>query len=168
MKVKIVTRSCEIKQHEHDYIVKKMENLAKFHINIDHVDVIVKKEGHQYVLELILKALHKDFMIKKKCSSVDEVIDILVDKMGQHLVKHKEKVKDHRKTKINVEATDELSELPYTLVYRGLDSFEKMSKQDAAYQVSHGDEKILIYIDLYTEKLSVAILHDHEIEIVES
>ena len=168
MNVKVLTRNCEIKKHEHDYIISKMEHLDRFHINIDHIDVIIKKEGHQYEIELILKALHKDFLIKKKGSTVDEVIDILVDKMSQHLVKHKEKVKEHQKTKINVAATDELSELPYTLVYRNLDSFEKMSKQDAAYQVSHGDDKVLIYIDLYTNKLSIAILNDHVIEIVES
>jgi putative sigma-54 modulation protein len=168
MNIKVITRSCEIKKHEHDYIISKMEHLSRFHINIDHIDVIIKKEGHEYEIELILKALHKDFLIKKKGSTVDEVIDILVDKIGHHMVKHKEKVKDHQNTKINVALNEEFSDIPYTLVYKNIDAFEKMSKQEAAYIVSHNDEKFLVYVDLYTEKLSIAVLKDHVIEIVES
>lgn len=167
MNVNVITRNCDIKKHEHNYIIGKMEHLERFHINIDHIDVIIKKEGHEYEIELILKALHKDFLIKKKGSTVDEVIDILVDKMSHHLTKHKEKVKDHQKSKTNVLPNEEFSDIAYTLVYRQADSFDKMTRQEAAYQVSHSEDKFFIYVDSHTGKLSIATLKDNVIEIVE-
>lgn len=168
MNINIITRNCKIKEHEHDYIITKMEHLGRFHIKIEHIDVVIKKEGHQYSLELILKALQKDFLIKKHGSTVDEVIDILVDKMGHHLTKHKDRIKEHHKEKLVLNDDKEFSDIAYTLSYKSVDDFEKMSKQEAAYEVSHSNEKFLIYVDLYTDKLSVAVFKDHLVEIVES
>ena len=168
MRIKITSRNYTLKNKEQVYIEEKFQNFTKF-MDIDHVDVIVKEQGHGYELEIMLKAMHKNFIMTKKGSAVEEIVDILVDKMSHQLSKHKERVKSHKKEKSQavldaVGATDS-----YSLVYSSLESLEEYTHQEAADKLVGLEEKFLVYIDSYTKHMSVAVLRDNQtIEFIES
>jgi putative sigma-54 modulation protein len=166
MDIKVVVRNCEIKQAENDYILEKVENLSRFGLNPKNIVVTVKKEGFNYDVELFLNALSKNFVIEKKGEKVTEVIDIIVEKMAVNLIKHKDKVKDHKKQKINVDINEDLVN-DVKVVYKNVDSLESLSNTQAIDKLVNSKNSFLVFRDLYTDVLSIAIKKEDVIEIIE-
>ncbi|MCP4481222.1 MAG: hypothetical protein GY817_00115 [bacterium] len=168
MRIKITSRNYKLKANEQDYLEEKVQNFTKF-MDIDHVDIIIKEESYEYVLEVILKAMHKNFIMKKKGSSLAEVTDILVDKISHQLGKHKERVKSHRKEKSQIVLDEVGADNPYSLIYRSLESLEEYTHAEAADKLILSESKFLVYLDSYTKHMSVAVLKDSKtIEFIES
>lgn len=166
MDIKVVVRNFEIKQAENDYILEKVENLSRFGLNPKNIVVTIKKEGFNYDVELFLNALSKNFVIEKKGEKVTEVIDIIVEKMAVNLIKHKDKVKDHKKQKINVDINEDLVN-DVKVVYKNVDSLESLSNTQAIDKLVNSQNSFLVFRDLYTDVLSIAIKKEDVIEIIE-
>ena len=168
MRTKITSRNYKLKISEQAYIEEKVQSFTKF-MDIDHIDIIIKEQGYQFEIEVLLKAMHKNFVMTKKGSNVEEAIDILVDKMSHQLSKHKEKVKSHQKEKSQVVMNECGADNPYSLVYSSLESLEEYNHQEAADKLLATKEPFIVYIDSYTKHMSVAILKDNQtIEFIES
>lgn len=166
MDIKINARNCEIKKVENDYILEKVENLSRFNLDLKSVNVNVKKEGHGIKIELFLNALSKNFMMEKKGETIMEVIDIIVEKMAVALIKHKDKIKNHKGAKLNT-LVEEKSPSSIEIIYKNKDSLETLSNNDAIEKLVNGNETFIVYKEIYSETINIAIKKDNIIEIIE-
>ncbi len=166
MDIKINARNCEIKKVENDYIVEKVENLSRFNLNLKSVNVNVKKEGYGVKIELFLNALAKNFMMEKKGETIMEVIDIIVEKMAVNLIKHKDKIKDHKALKLNT-LIEEKDFNAVEVIYKSKDSLEVLSNSDAIDKLVNSEDTFLVYKEMYSESINVAVKKNGIIEIIE-
>ncbi len=169
MKLKITARNCKIGKKDLDYIKKKLAALEKFHMHLDKVFLTIKEEKLVYEMELMLKAMHKDFVIKKKSENIQELINLILDKMLLQMAKLKAKVKNHSHPK-SIEIVTEKDLVPhYSLEYKSQESLDKMTHFEAADKLNESSNKMVIYIDANTNKLAVALKkNESTIEIIEA
>lgn len=168
MKLQITARNCKLAKKDLDYIKKKLQGLEKLHMKLDKVFLIIKEEKLVYEMELMLKAMHKDFVMKKKSKNIQELINTIVDKMLLQMSKLKEKVKDHSHPKA-LEIVAETEAVPqYTLEYKNHTSLEKLSHFEAADKLLALNNEVFLYIDINTNKLAAALKkNNNTIEIIE-
>ncbi|MBF0492311.1 MAG: ribosome-associated translation inhibitor RaiA [Deltaproteobacteria bacterium] len=97
MQIHVTFRHLETSEALRDHADKKMEKFKKYlHEPIEvHLVFSVQKKIHQ-VAEVTIKAKHFHFHGIEESEDMYTSIDKLASKVERHLVKHKEKVKDHR------------------------------------------------------------------------
>ncbi len=97
MQTHVTFRHIETSDALREHAEKKIEKFEKFlHEPIEvHLVFSVQKKIHQ-VAEVTIKAKNFHFHGIEESSDMYASIDLLAAKVERHLVKHKEKVKDHR------------------------------------------------------------------------
>jgi putative sigma-54 modulation protein len=94
--IKIVGRHMNVYETVKDYAHSKIAKLDRFYDQIQHIELVLSKEGNDKVAELVIKArVGGQFVAKEKAEEFYAAIDLLVDKMARQLKKQKEKLKEN-------------------------------------------------------------------------
>jgi putative sigma-54 modulation protein len=78
------------------YVEGKLERLTRHFDHVIDASVVLTVEGLQQICECTLHLRGKDLFAEAREPDMYASIDVLVDKLDRQIVKHKEKVTDHR------------------------------------------------------------------------
>jgi putative sigma-54 modulation protein len=166
MMININKRNCSLTSDEEKYIKAKLAKIDKFTEKLERTDVIIKMQKYLYEIEVIVKALYKTFVIKKKGEHIKEIIDIIVDKMECQLTKQKEKIKNHH-PRIK-QQKQEASNIKYNIVFKNYKDLSIMSHEKAISYLDSKGKNFVVYQDLNTNKLCIAVKNNkYEVIIIE-
>ena len=77
-----------------DYAHSKIARLDRYYDQVQHIELILSREGNDKIAEMIIKArVGGQFVGKEKAEEFFAAIDLLVDKMSRQLKKQKEKLR---------------------------------------------------------------------------
>ena len=79
-----------------DYVRNKLERLTRHFDHVIDVTVVLTVEGLQQMVEATVHVRGKDLFAEASEPDMYAAIDILADKLDRQVVKHKEKLTDHR------------------------------------------------------------------------
>lgn len=82
-----------------DFIQERMNKLEKYYDKIVSVDIFLKvektSEKENKFVEIKMNVPGDDFLVKKKCKTFEEAVEISAESLERVLVKRKEKIRDH-------------------------------------------------------------------------
>ena len=97
MQVSFVGRHVEVPDDLRAYAEEKVSKLPRYYNRVQAVEIVVDRESDLISVEMIVRAAGTaPFIAKEVGADVRACIDLLIDKMGRQLSKHKEK---HRNRK---------------------------------------------------------------------
>ena len=102
MNINVRTHHVDITKALKDYALKKMEKLEKYFDNIVDVDVELdisasSAEDARQIVSVIVKVPGNTIRATEASRDMYASIDMVFDKLGVQLKKHKDKLKDHKK-----------------------------------------------------------------------
>ena len=98
MNVNITGRHVEVTQPLRDYVVEKAERLTRFFDRISRMQVTLNVEGDRHIAEMILSASKGVTLIGEEVAGdMYSAVDLVVDKLGRQLKKHKAKLRGARR-----------------------------------------------------------------------
>jgi len=107
MNLQLTGHHLEITPSIRGYVTSKLERITRHFDNVIDVNVILSVDKLQQRIEANVHVRGRDIF----CESIDEnmyaAIDNLVDKLDRQIIKHKEKIVDHRS---NVAAPPKVAE----------------------------------------------------------
>jgi putative sigma-54 modulation protein len=100
MQVNVSARHGHLKSEDQAIIVEKTEKLRRFFDRITAIEVTVDLEHlEKPSVEINASAEHtRDFVASSEATTVISALDSCLEKVGQQLRKHKEKVTGHKAT----------------------------------------------------------------------
>jgi putative sigma-54 modulation protein len=78
------------------YVENKLDRLTRHFDNVIDATVVLTVEGLQQIVEATLHVRGKDLFAEAREPDMYAAIDVLVDKLDRQIVKHKEKLTEHR------------------------------------------------------------------------
>ena len=79
------------------YVDKKIHRLNKYNNRISEMEVVVAGEGLHHKIEIIIKVdNHQRFVANDVNEDAYACFDAALDKIERQLIKHKEKVRNHK------------------------------------------------------------------------
>jgi putative sigma-54 modulation protein len=97
VQLSVTGRHIQITDAMRQYAEDKAGKLSKFYDRIESVDVVLDHESMHHLVEVVVRADHKHtFVAKEKAPDFYEAVDVVVDKIGRQLTRHKTK---HRNRK---------------------------------------------------------------------
>jgi len=97
MHIRITGRHMEITEAMRSYMDKKIHRLNKYNNRISEMEVVVEGEGLHHKIDIIIKAdNHQRFVANNIDEDAYACFDTALDKVERQLVKHKEKVRNHK------------------------------------------------------------------------
>ena len=97
MEIRITGRHVEVPDEVRSYLAEKTARLPRFYDRIHGVDVVLDHESDQFTVELIVHADRKHtFVVHDSGPDTFVLIDLLIDKLERQLVRHKEKMRQHK------------------------------------------------------------------------
>jgi len=98
--VNITGRHVEITHSLKEYVVEKAERLQRFFDRISRMQVTLNVEGDRHIVEMVLSANRGVTLIGEEVAGdMYSAVDLVVDKLGRQLKKHKDKLKNPRRAK---------------------------------------------------------------------
>ena len=98
MKVNITGRHLEITQSMKDYVVEKAERLTRYFDRISRMQVTLSVEGDRHIAEMLLTAKRGVTLIGEEIAGdMYSAVDLVIDKLGRQLKKHKSKMRKARR-----------------------------------------------------------------------
>ncbi|MYM64631.1 ribosome hibernation-promoting factor, HPF/YfiA family [Pseudomaricurvus sp. HS19] len=79
-----------------DYVSNKFEKLERHHDRITSTNVILTVDKLRQIAEASIHVSGKDFHADCESEDMYAAIDLLTDKLDRQLIKHKEKMRNHR------------------------------------------------------------------------
>ena len=97
MQISISGRHLSLSKDTQEYARNKASKLRNFFNKIQTVDIIITKEGGNYVVEIIAKPDRRESIIGSNSGpDVQACIDLSIDKLGRQIIKHKEKIRNRK------------------------------------------------------------------------
>ncbi len=97
MSTQITVRDDSISKSSKRYAEEKVDKLNKFFDGIQSIEVILDTEGPQHRAEIVIAIVKGERLVSSIVhDQMNAAIDLVLDKAERVLVKHKEKVKEHR------------------------------------------------------------------------
>ena len=96
MNLNISGHHLEVTPAIREYVVAKLERVTRHFDNVIDVNVIMSVEKLQQKVEATVHVRGKDIHVEAIDADMYAAIDLLADKLDRQIVKHKEKVQDHR------------------------------------------------------------------------
>ena len=159
MKVTITSRNFNASEHLKDTIEKKIEKLSKYFSEDIVVNVMLSSEKGRDKVEATINAKGTIFRAEEASSAVYDAIDRVVEKLSTQMSRYKDKLqnkyKDHKEIIF--------SEIPDVEQYEDIKvertkNFEliPMPVEEAVIQMELLEHNFFIFIDIETDKVSVA------------
>ena len=101
MQMNITGHHLDITPSLKEYVGAKMEKLERHHDHINHMHVILSVEKLEHRAEAKLDVTGSQLFADARMEDMYAAIDRLVDKLDRQVVKHKEKIKDHRQAEVD-------------------------------------------------------------------
>ncbi len=79
-----------------DYVNNKLEKLSRHHDRITSTNVILSVDKLIQKAEASVHVSGKEFFANSESEDLYAAIDVLADKLDRQLIKHKEKMRNHR------------------------------------------------------------------------
>ena len=97
MHIRITGRHMDITEAMRSYVDKKIHRLSKYNNRISEMEVVVDGEGQYHKIEIIIKADNRQrFVANDTNEDAYACFDTALDKIERQLIKHKEKVRNHK------------------------------------------------------------------------
>jgi ribosome hibernation promoting factor len=78
------------------YVESKLERLTRHFDHVIDATIVLTVDGLQQICECTLHVRGKDLFAEAREPDMYAAIDVLADKLDRQIVKHKEKLTDHR------------------------------------------------------------------------
>jgi putative sigma-54 modulation protein len=165
MKIKVRTHHKDITSTLKEYAEKKLEKLTRFtsdiqdiNVELDFVDSTSEKDRHVAIVTIKLPGT----TVRAKETSKDMYasIDLIFEKLGTQLKKHKEKLKDHKKSSGQKDILSQptrkktkpsISSLKEEALFRP----KPMGPEDAALIIDEESIPFLVFRNIENEKINV-------------
>jgi putative sigma-54 modulation protein len=96
MQINLTGRHIDITDSLRDYVTSKMERIERHFDHVTNIHVILDVEKLRQKAEASFHISGHDIFAEAENEDMYAAIDSLVDKLDRQLLKHKEKMKDHR------------------------------------------------------------------------
>ena len=96
MNLQISGHHLEVTPAIHDYVTGKIERVVRHFDNLIDVNVILSVDKLQHKVEATVHVRGKDIHVEAIDADMYAAIDLLADKLDRQIVKHKEKIQNHR------------------------------------------------------------------------
>jgi putative sigma-54 modulation protein len=96
MQVNLTGRHIEITDSLRNYVTTKMERIERHFDHVTNIHVILEVEKTRQKAEASFHISGHDIFADAENEDMYAAIDSLVDKLDRQLLKHKEKMKNHR------------------------------------------------------------------------
>ena len=97
MQILVSGRHLRLPEDVQEYARSKASKLTHYYNKIRTVDIVIDKEGPNYMVEIIVKPdNHESFVARDSGPDVQACIDIIVDKLGRQITKYKEKLRNRK------------------------------------------------------------------------
>ncbi len=97
MQLNITARHVEIPAEVRKHIEERVEKLTRFYDRILDVEVILGHEAEQFTAEMIVHVERKHrYVASDTGPDTYAIVDSISEKISRQLVKHKEKLKNHK------------------------------------------------------------------------
>ena len=96
MNLQISGHHLEITPALRDYVTGKLERVTRHFDHVIDVNAILSVEKLKQKVEATVHVRGKDIHVEAIDADMYAAIDLLADKLDRQIVKHKEKVQDHR------------------------------------------------------------------------
>ena len=96
MNLNISGHHIEVTPAIRDYVASKIGRITRHFDSVIDVIVIVSVEKLQHRVEATVHVRGKDIHVESIEADMYAAIDLLADKLDRQIVKHKEKISDHR------------------------------------------------------------------------
>ena len=99
MSVQVTTRGTSVTNANKKHASNKGERLRRFFNGIQKLEFILGTEGHHMRAEIVLSISGADTIATHaEHEDLNAAIDIVIDRAEKRLLKHKEKIRNHRGT----------------------------------------------------------------------
>jgi putative sigma-54 modulation protein len=100
MNLNISGHHLEVTPSIREYVRSKMERVTRHFDNVIDVNVVLSVEKLQHQVEVTVHVRGRDIHVEATDENMYAAIDLLADKLDRQVVKHKEKLMDHRNESI--------------------------------------------------------------------
>ncbi|GAA5784080.1 ribosomal subunit interface protein [Chitiniphilus shinanonensis] len=107
MNLKLSGHHLEITPAIREYVTNKVERITRHFDSVIDVGVILSVEKLQHKIEATVHVRGRDIHVEAIDEDMYAAIDLLSDKLDRQIVKHKEKLMDHRGESIKHQAVAE-------------------------------------------------------------
>lgn len=97
MQINITGHHMDITDPIRDYVTEKMNKLERHFDHVTNVHVILTVEKQAQKAEATVHAAGADLFAQHDTEDMYASIDGLIDKLDRQIIKHKEKMSDHKK-----------------------------------------------------------------------
>ena len=98
MQLNVTGHHVEVTPSLHDYVAQKMERLERHFDHITNVHVILSVEKLRQKAEATFHLSGGNLFADAQDEDMYAAIDAMTDKLDRQIKKHKEKMKDHRRS----------------------------------------------------------------------
>ncbi len=97
MQISVSGRHLDLSPELRSYAETKAGKLSRFYDRVQSVEVILDGEAGGFEAEIIATAEHKNvFVAKERGEDMYAAVDLVMDKIGRQLNKHKEKFRNRK------------------------------------------------------------------------
>lgn len=96
MNLNISGHHVEVTPAIRDYVIAKLERVTRHFDNVIDVGVILSVDKLQQKVEATVHVRGRDIHVESIDADMYAAIDLLADKLDRQILKHKEKIQDHR------------------------------------------------------------------------
>ncbi|RTZ67407.1 MAG: ribosome-associated translation inhibitor RaiA [Aquificaceae bacterium] len=96
MQLNITGRHIEVTAALHDYVQEKFSRISRHFDQVLNIEVILEVQKLEHKAEATLHVSGNHIFADATSDDMYAAIDALTDKLDRQLLKHKEKIKDHR------------------------------------------------------------------------
>lgn len=99
MQVVVIGRHLEVTPAIREYAEKKAEKLLKYYSRIQEIEVVLDVRGPHHYVKMIVNAEHNNiFTAEMTDDDLYASIDLVIDKLEKQLTRHKEKMRDRKRS----------------------------------------------------------------------
>jgi putative sigma-54 modulation protein len=91
-----------------DYAAKKAEKLPRFYDRVQAIEVVLDHEGGDFTVDMIVTSGRNNFIAHEAGPDVFALVDLISDKLGRQLTRHKEKSRNRKHSSKKVDKFEEL------------------------------------------------------------
>lgn len=99
MQLSITGHHVDVTDSLRNYVTDKIEKIERHYDQITNVHVVLTVEKMQQRAEATMHLSGAEVFAEAGCEDLYAAIDMLSDKLNRQIIKHKEKVTDHRHRK---------------------------------------------------------------------
>lgn len=164
MHVSITFRHMESSGSIGDYAKKKMEKLEKYLIEPIEIHFVLSVEKIRHIAEVTINANGVTIKGEESTGDMYSAIDLVIDKIGRQVKKHKEKLKSHKGnpnlllSTVGAEllpAEEKDDSIPPRVVKTENLHIKPMSVDEAVMQMDLLDNSFLVFTNSKSESLNV-------------